>query len=143
MHYRYAQSADAALLASMNKQLIEDEGHRNPMTLPELQRRMAGWLDGEYRAVLFVRNGAPCGYALFRHEPEWIYLRQFFVCRGARRAGVGREAIAWLRDNAWRGVGRVRLDVLSGNAAALAFWRSVGFTDYCVTMEMDGPPLSS
>ena len=32
---------------------------------------------------------------------------------------------------------RIRLEVLVGNANGIAFWRSIGFQDYCVTMEMD------
>jgi ribonuclease HI len=38
----------------MNYQLIHDEGHRNPMTIQELEERMRAWLaSGEYEAVLF------------------------------------------------------------------------------------------
>ena len=37
MEYRFATAADAPVLAVMNQQLIRDEGHRNPMTLPELE----------------------------------------------------------------------------------------------------------
>src|SRR5688572_7634061 len=44
MEYRFATAADPALLAGMNKQLILDDGHRNPMTLTGLKARMAGWL---------------------------------------------------------------------------------------------------
>jgi predicted acetyltransferase len=122
----------------MNKQLIDDEGHRNPMSIAELERRAADWLSGVYTAVLFISGGEPCGYALFRQEPDHIYLRQFFVCRDHRRRGVGRAAIAWLRANPWAGVSRIRLDVLVGNQVAIAFWRSLGFHDYCLTLESDG-----
>lgn len=34
-------------------QLIQDEGHRNRMTVAELEQRMRGWIAGEYRAVIF------------------------------------------------------------------------------------------
>jgi hypothetical protein len=39
---RWARAAvdDVPLLAAMNSRLIRDEGHRNPMTLPELEERM-------------------------------------------------------------------------------------------------------
>jgi GNAT superfamily N-acetyltransferase len=121
----------------MNQQLIRDEGHRNKMTLPELEARMAGWLSGEYRAVLFEDGGAAVGYALFRHEAEFVYVRHLFVRPERRRTGVARDAVGWLRANAWADAPRVRLDVLVGNAGATAFWRSVGFRDYCVTMEWE------
>jgi GNAT superfamily N-acetyltransferase len=126
----------------MNRQLIADEGHRNALTLPELEVRMAGWLAGEYRAVLFEDGGEVIGYALFRREPEFVYLRQIFVRAGHRRKGVARDALAWLRANVWADAPRVRIDVLVGNAGAIAFWRAVGFSDYCLTMEWDpGAPV--
>ena len=37
--HRLARLADVPLLAQMNHQLIRDEGHENPMTLPELAIR--------------------------------------------------------------------------------------------------------
>ncbi len=137
MVYRVANADDASLLARLNKQLIDDEGHRNSMTVVELEQRMRDWLSGEYQGVIFERDGAALGYALFRNEPEYVYLRQFFVCREHRRQGIGRDAIAWLRKHAWNDCVRLRLDVLVGNTAAIAFWRSVGFHDYCLTMESE------
>jgi GNAT superfamily N-acetyltransferase len=137
MRFRRASIADADALATLNQQLIQDEGHRNPMTLPELERRMAGWLAGEYEAVIWENGSDPLGYALYRREPEQIYLRQFFVHRAHRRRGLGREAIAWLRANAWNGTPRLRVDVLVGNTKAIAFWRAVGFRDYALTMEAE------
>ena len=53
MTFRFATLADTELLANLNHQLIQDEGHRNRMTVPELQRRMTEWLSSEYQAVLF------------------------------------------------------------------------------------------
>jgi predicted acetyltransferase len=139
MNYHFANLEDASLLARLNKQLIDDEGHRNAMTVEQLEDRMRGWLDGEYRAVLFEHDHDPVGYALYRHDPEYIYFRHLFVCREHRRRGVGREAIAWLRANAWQGVSRVRIEVLVDNTAAIEFWRAVGFHNYCITMESDLP----
>jgi GNAT superfamily N-acetyltransferase len=112
------------------------------MTVAELEQRMGGWLStGEYTAVLFINDaddgGDIAGYALFRREPDHVYLRQFFVRADRRRAGIGRAALTWLRQNAWVGVPRVRLDVLVGNEPAIAFWRSAGFHEYCVTMEAE------
>jgi GNAT superfamily N-acetyltransferase len=143
MEYRRATVADAPLLASMNGQLIRDEGCRNRMTAPELEARMTGWLGGgDYEAVLFEEAGTALGYALFRREPEHVYLRQFFVRPDCRRRGVGRSAIGWLGRNAWHG-SRVRIDVLVGNVAGLAFWRAVGFADYCLTLEHEGGDTSA
>jgi ribosomal protein S18 acetylase RimI-like enzyme len=135
MDFRCADPSDVPLLALMNQQLIRDEGHRNRMTVGELEKRMQDWLQGEYRAVVFERNGLAVGYALFRSELDFVYLRQFFVDPDVRRQGIGRAAIGWLIGNSWNGVARVRLEVLVGNVAGIAFWRAVGFKDYALTME--------
>jgi len=140
MRYRRATIADVPLLARMNVQLIRDEGHRNAMTEPELQMRMQGWLAGEYTAAIFERDSAPVGYVLYRREEPHIYLRQFFVEGDWRRQGVGRAAMKWMLENEWRDAPRVRLEVLTGNIAAIAFWRSVGFADYAITMERPTSP---
>jgi GNAT superfamily N-acetyltransferase len=137
--FRPAKHTDASLLAELNQQLQIDESHRRRMKLPELERRMADWLQaGGYQAVIFERRGRPVGYALYRRETEpddFYYLKQFFVCRDCRRQGVGREAIAWLIALAWRDSPMVYLDVLSNNARGIEFWRAIGFADYSITME--------
>src|SRR5471032_688494 len=94
---RAASVADADVIASMNAQLIRDEGHRNEMTVPQLAERMADWLRGDYQAHLFDLESKVVGYALYRIEPEHIYLRQLFVEPALRRQGVGRNALEWLR----------------------------------------------
>jgi len=101
MKYRFATAADAHTLAPMNFQLIRDEGHRNSMSMAELEQRMRAWLDSEYQAVLFDDEQGTAGYALFKREPDWIYLRQFFVEPERRRRGIGRAAMTWLMDNVW------------------------------------------
>ncbi|HEY2252221.1 MAG TPA: GNAT family N-acetyltransferase [Planctomycetaceae bacterium] len=135
MKYRLATAADAQLLAPMNHQLIQDEGHRNSMSVAELEQRMQAWLAGEYQAVLFEDEQGTAGYALFKRERDWIYLRQFFVLPERRRRGIGKAAMTWLLENVWNDAPRIRLDVLAGNSPGIEFWRSLGFSDYCITME--------
>jgi len=136
---RFGTVQDAATLAPLNAQLIRDEGHGNRMSVAELEQRMSAWLSSEYTAVLFELGSQIAGYALFRREPEHIYLRQLFVVAALRRRGVGRAALAWLWANAWSDAQRLRIDVLLNNTAAQSFWRAVGFKDYCVVMEMVRP----
>ena len=140
MDYRSATLDDAPLLAHLNKQLIEDEGHSNPMTLPELEARMRGWLAGEYRAVLFAQDGAVVAYALYRPEGESIYLRHLFVARERRRMGIGRQAMELLLTRIWPPGTRVTVEALVHNASALAFYRALGFADYAITLELRAPP---
>jgi GNAT superfamily N-acetyltransferase len=137
VNYRFAAEADSPVLASMNRQLIRDEGHRNRMTASELEQRMRAWLVSDYRAVIFERGGTVAGYALFRSEPDHIYLRQFFVRPEFRRQGFGRAAMEWLVANAWNKTARIRIEVLAGNAEGIAFWSALGFRDYALTMERD------
>lgn len=40
MRYRKATQTDIPLLAELNHQLIRDEGHRNPLTLSQLEQRL-------------------------------------------------------------------------------------------------------
>ena len=135
MKYRTAIAADAPLIAPMNHRLIRDEGHRNPMTIAELEHRMQAWLKGEYQAVLFEDEHGIVGYALFKREPDWVYLRQFYVEPEKRRRGIGTAAMTWLLENVWKDAPRIRLDVLISNTEGIEFWRSLGFADYCLTME--------
>jgi GNAT superfamily N-acetyltransferase len=121
----------------MNKRLIEDEGHRNPMTAPQLAARVRGWLAKDYVATLFSREDRVVANALWRDEAERVYLRHFFVEREMRRAGIGREAIRLLGEDVWPSGKRVRVSVLVGNPPAIAFWRSVGFADYHLTLKME------
>jgi predicted acetyltransferase len=136
MNFRLATLNDCALLAELNHQLIRDEGHRNKMTVPELEQRMKGWLASEYAVVLFEQDRRVVAYALYREQAEEIYLRQLFVIRNQRRSGMGREAVKILRSKIWPTNKRLTVEVLVQNEAAVAFWRAVGYKDYCLTLEI-------
>jgi predicted acetyltransferase len=136
MNFRSANANDCALLAELNHQLIRDEGHRNKMTVPELEQRLKDWLASEYAGVIFERDGQIVAYALYRDQPEEIYLRQLFVVRDQRRKGIGREAFEVLRSQIWPNNKRLTVEVLVKNEVAVAFWRSVGCKDYCLCLEI-------
>ncbi len=136
MRYRKASLDDARLLAELNHQLIRDEGHRNPMTVPELEERMRGWLTREYEAVIFEDETGVAAYALYRHDDREIYLRQFFVPRERRRRGMGQAAIGILRDEVWPRDKRLLVEVLWHNTTAMHFWKAVGFQEYSLALEI-------
>jgi predicted acetyltransferase len=136
MNFRSATLNDCALLAELNHQLIRDEGHRNKMTVSELERRMKGWLASGYAAVIFENDGGIVAYALYREQPEEIYLRQLFVARARRRKGFGKNAVEILRSKIWPTNKRLTVEVLVKNEAAISFWRAVGYKDYCLTLEI-------
>jgi GNAT superfamily N-acetyltransferase len=137
LEFRYAAQEDVGLLAEMNQQLIRDEEHRNKMTLYELERRMSDFLQANYTTVIVRKDKDDISYALYRQDPEWIYLRQIFVKNEMRQKGVGRKIISWLKENPWKDSQRIRVEVLVGNLEGIFFWHAVGFKDYCITMEME------
>ena len=136
MEYHIANETNLDLLAEWNHQLVKDEGHRNPMTVSQLRDRMQEWLSADYSAVVFSKNSAPVAYALFREQESEIYLRQLFVKRESRHQGLGKEAIRLLRDDIWPKSKRLTVEVLSHNQSGMAFWHSVGYKDYCLTLEI-------
>jgi len=136
MNWRLATKKDSRLLAELNHQLIADEGHRNPMSVPQLEARMRQWLEEGYAAALFEKDGEPAAYALYLVQSEEVYLRHFFVVRHRRRQGIGREAMGLLRDRIWPAGRRLTVTVLVRNTDAAQFWRAMGYQDYCLTLEM-------
>jgi GNAT superfamily N-acetyltransferase len=135
--WRSATAADLPLLAELNHQLNRDEGHRNPMTVAQLEQRMRGWLEsGEYAAVVYSDQAGVVAYALYRESADEIYLRQLFVVRGRRREGIGRRALDILRTKIWPKNKRLTVEVLTANAGGAAFWRAAGFKDYCLQLEI-------
>ena len=129
---------DCAMLASFNKQLIEDEGHDNPMGVDDLQNRMEQFISGEYKAFALIENQEVIGYALVNMASTPLYLRQFFICRAHRRKGYGRKAFAELLNHL--GAEKIDIEVLHWNLAGIAFWKSLGFEPRSVYMRYGGIP---
>ena len=136
MDFRPATLNDCPVLAELNHQLIRDEGHRNRMTISQLEERMRNWLASEYAALVFENEGEVVAYALYREQPEEIYLRQLFVIRNRRRQGIGRQAMEVLRSKIWPANKRLTVKVLTHNTIAVAFWRAMGYKDYSLTLEI-------
>jgi len=139
IRHRIANSNDIAELGRLNYQLIRDEGHRNPMTETQLSNRMDGWMTDGYSASIFEDRARTVAYALYREDTDGIYLRQFFVEAESRRLGVGKSCMKILCDKVWPPNKRLTVDVLVGNTTATSFWRAIGFTDYCLTLERQPP----
>jgi len=137
LKFRFATESDVSWLAKMNQQLIQDEGHRNKMTLAELEQRMSDFLQKEYDAVIVGLGRNDIGYALYRQGSEWLYLRQIFIINSMRHKGFGRRFMEWLKNNPWKKFKRIRTDVLVGNVTGIDFWKAVGFKEYCIIMEME------
>ncbi|WP_151736387.1 GNAT family N-acetyltransferase ['Paenibacillus yunnanensis' Narsing Rao et al. 2020] len=125
---------DLDLLAALNKQLIEDEQHDNPLNVAGLKERMRGFLETDYRAYKFMAGPAVAGYALVNHSRKPLYLRQFFIGRDSRRNGYGRQAFTKLLEvlNAEA----IEVDVLSCNERGRLFWTALGFRERSICMRL-------
>ncbi|WP_127581992.1 GNAT family N-acetyltransferase [Paenibacillus koleovorans] len=131
-----ATEDDLDTLAQLNKQLIEDEKHDNPMNVSELKVRMASFLNTEYVAYLFMEDGEVRGYTLVNRGRRPYYLRQFFICRDVRRLGYGKLAFDALMD----AIGDQELDVevMVWNEQGYRFWKAMGFEERSVYLRRGG-----
>jgi ribosomal protein S18 acetylase RimI-like enzyme len=140
---RRAAAEDFDKLAMLNRELIEDEKHRNPMTVLELKERFIRLVNRENWMVdLFIQNGAIVGFATHRVEPDNVepsgertYLRHFYISRQHRRSGMGRSALALLIQSRFNDKSRIFLEVLETNPSGKAFWSRMGFVPYSTIME--------
>ncbi len=139
--HRRATPADCRLLGVLNAQLIQDEGHRNPMTELQLVKRMREWLRrGDYAGVLFEEDGEVVAYALYREVADEIYLRHLFVVRHRRRQGIGRRAMQLLTERIWPRGKRLVVEVLWANTGGVAFWKAMGYREYSLCLEIMPQP---
>jgi ribosomal protein S18 acetylase RimI-like enzyme len=134
MRITKAELSDVEQLAVLNKHLIEDERHPNPMNVQQLAQRMSGWLQGEYTCYLVTEDRRTVAYCLFRDDGEYYYMRQLFVERANRRRHIATRLLDWMFQNVWTDK-KVRLDVLSHNEDAIAFYKAYGFRVGCLRME--------
>lgn len=121
-----AELGDVKRLAELNRCLIEDERHPNPMNIAQLNERMKKWLATDYICYIVRENGHIIAYCLYRDESRYYYMRQLYVDRAHRRKGIATQLLDWLYENVWTNK-KVRLDVLAHNEAAIAFYRRYGF----------------
>ncbi|MDE0018521.1 MAG: GNAT family N-acetyltransferase [Candidatus Poribacteria bacterium] len=121
-----AKLSDVERLAELNRCLIEDERHPNPMNIPELTERMNAWLATDYICYLAKESRHIIAYCLYRDDGKYYYMRQLYVDRSHRRKGIATQLLDWLYENVWTDK-KVRLDVLVHNEDAVAFYKRYGF----------------
>jgi ribosomal protein S18 acetylase RimI-like enzyme len=134
MRFTEATLSDVGTPAELNKRLIEDEDHPNPMNVEQLADRMSGWLQDEYSCYLPVAEGTTIAYCVFRDDGEFYYMRQLFVERTHRRQGIATKLLDWMYAHVWADK-KVRLDVLAHNKEAISFYENYGFSTSCFRME--------
>jgi len=124
---------DAALLAEMNKKLIEDEKSNNKMDIFQLKNRMIDFLNNGYRAFFFTVGNEIVGYALCDMTKEPKYLRQFFIKKEERRKHYGKKAFEILLEKT--GIKEIEIDVLKWNETGIKFWEGIGFVEQSKRMK--------
>ncbi|NLO40286.1 MAG: GNAT family N-acetyltransferase [Ruminiclostridium sp.] len=123
---------DLDLLTELNRQLIEDEGHENPMSKAALKQRMKHFIRTHYKAFLFYQGIYCVGYALMDVNRKPLYLRHFFICRPFRRKGYGTIAFQKLME--LFGTRDIDVEVLFWNTHGIEFWKSLGFHERSIYM---------
>lgn len=118
---------DISQLASLNKQLIDDEKSDNSMNMSELEERMSGFLGSEYDAYFFVAEEKVIGYALVKNTCTPLYLRQFLIDRNYRKKHYGTEAFNALME--YLNIDSIDIEVLPWNERGIRFWESCGFRE--------------
>lgn len=123
-------------LGLLNKLLIDDDRHANPMSVPDLVRRMKRWLSEDYLCFGAFVDQDLVGYCLIRDEDEYCYVRQLFTVKHHRNQGIGSRLLKHL-ESGNRQSKPVRLEVLAGNERAVSFYKRRGYHLYCYTMVKD------
>jgi ribosomal protein S18 acetylase RimI-like enzyme len=115
-HLGFDQPSDDAVLASVAR-LVEDPATDYLLGASEQGAPAAGLVQLRYR------------WSVWR-DAEDCELEDLFVSSDARRGGLGRALVAAASDRAReRGCGRIALDTAERNEAAVALYRSFGFSD--------------
>lgn len=134
---------DFPLLARMNRELADDEGHRNPMTVSQMEDRFRRFVQVEGWSVdLFTIGDEVVGYATHRRDidptnpsRQSVSLKQFYIARHYRRDNVGKAAFDALAAARFNRGERVALEVIENNPGGRVFWMRVGFTPYSSMLE--------
>ena len=139
---RKADISDLNKLATMNKQLIEDERSRNTMNMDQLQVRMRDWMTSDWEIDILCHSSDIVGYVLYQFHPYSnnlnptdVYLRQYFIKREYRNQGYGRQGIELLLTERLQTVNTITIEVLETNPDGIRFWERVGFTSYSKAMK--------
>jgi [ribosomal protein S18]-alanine N-acetyltransferase len=119
-----AKTSDAREIAQMSRELIE-EGLSWSWRPARVARFIA---DRDSSVILTRRDGRIAGFALMHFGDTSAHLNLLAVTPDSRRQGLGRQLLDWLLASALEaGIGDVNLEVRSSNAAALAFYETLGF----------------
>ncbi|HTV94518.1 MAG TPA: GNAT family N-acetyltransferase [Steroidobacteraceae bacterium] len=119
-----AQASDACEIAEMSRDLIE-QGLAWSWTPARVRRAIAG---RDCCVLIARRERRIAAFAIMHFGEETAHLNLLAVAAAHRRQGLGRQLIQWLSASAVEaGVFRINLELRADNAAARAFYQSIGF----------------
>jgi ribosomal protein S18 acetylase RimI-like enzyme len=122
---RPAELGDRELLRQLlSDYLFEFDGRTEPYPYFD-----AYWEEPERLPFLLEDGGLPVGLCLVRVRNGGWSIAEFYVVPGARRTGIGRDAVDAVAARArTAGAAHLEAKVHPDNQEALPFWLAVGFT---------------
>jgi GNAT superfamily N-acetyltransferase len=152
---REARASDLDALVDMWFSLSKAGTEADPRYLvrqdvrPSVERLLADrWLGPGHSNQVWVATigEAPIGYLATRisephavlDQPETLVVTDTFVMEPHRRKGIGRALIRAAAEYAGRkNIGLIEVGTLALDTKAVAFWRSLGFGHWRVTLRLD------
>jgi len=123
---QFAEASDAATLAGMSRDLIED-GLGWRYRTQSVRQLIA---DRETVTLVARRTDGVAGFGIMKFGDERAHLVLLAVCPAFRRRGVARRIIQWLVESATiAGVASLHVELRARNAEAHAFYRAIGFEE--------------
>ena len=123
---QFAEASDAATLAGMSRDLIED-GLGWRYRTQSVRQLIA---DPETVTLVARRTDGVAGFGIMKFGDERAHLVLLAVCPPFRRRGVARRIIQWLVESATiAGVASLHVELRARNTDALAFYRAIGFEE--------------
>lgn len=122
---RLADPRDAQAIALMSRDLVESGlGWKY-----DAARVLRAIRDPDTLAPVACERGRIAGFSLMEFGDERAHLVLLAVRPAQRRTGVGRRLVDWLVESArTAGIASLHLELRSGNEAARAFYRAMGYT---------------
>jgi ribosomal-protein-alanine N-acetyltransferase len=123
---RPATLPDAHAMALMSRDLIET-GLGWTYDAPRIARLLA---NADTLGLVACDGPGPAGFALMQFGYERAHLMLLAVQVQSQRCGIARRMLTWLVESALAaGIAELTLELRAGNAAARAFYRTMGFSD--------------
>lgn len=121
---RLARLADARIVSGLSRDLIEYGLHWR-WTTNRVQESIRA---PDVNVLVACIDGKIVGFAIMRYGDDVAHLDLLAVAPSYRRAGIGRQLLAWLEKCALvAGIFKVGLELREGNEGARIFYERMGY----------------